>query len=151
MRLRTLIIALTVLIVSAGATVALACPGCMGPGWRGGPGWSALTPEQQKNAEDMRIDFLKKTERIRTQINEKRLELMELSRKSNPDQKAMDKAEQELWSLQDAMRNEYRTFDRKLAGILPPEHRQGFGYDGSRGYGPRYCGWMGGPGCSWDW
>jgi Spy/CpxP family protein refolding chaperone len=142
MKPKLLPVVLTVLIMAAGSSMALAYQGCWGPGWRGDPGVTSLTPDQQKKVDDLRIEFIKKTEGLRTQISKKRLELMELSGKSSPDQKALDKAEQELWTLQDALRAEYRTYDAKLAKIVPSEQRRGFGYGGFGGYGPNYCGGM---------
>jgi Spy/CpxP family protein refolding chaperone len=158
MKPKVLPVVLTVLIMAAGSSMALAYQGCWGPGWRGDPGFTSLTPDQQKKVDDLRIEFIKKTEGLRTQISKKRLELMELSGKSSPDQKALDKAEQELWALQDTLRAEYRTYDAKMAKIVPSERRRGFGYGGFGGYGSRYyCGdimgghMMGGPMMGGPW
>jgi len=127
--------------------------GGMGPG---GAVWGDLTKEQQKQVESLRLDVLKKTEPLRSQISQKRIEMMELSSKDNPDEQAIEKKRQEIWALQDAMRNERRAMSTKFRSLLTPEQRQklgafgpgagmgcGAGFGGGQGMGKgRAC-----PGC----
>jgi len=105
--------------------------GCMGPG---GPVWGDLTKEQQKQEESLRLDLLKKTEPLRAQKSQKRIEMMELASKDNPDEQAIEKKRHEIWALQDSMRNERRAMSTKLRSLLNPEQRQKLGAFG-RGAG----------------
>ena len=105
-----------------------------GPGrWGGdgmGPGgavWGDLTKEQQKQVESLRLDLLKKTEPLRAQMSQKRIEMMELTSKDNPDEQAIEKKRQEIWALQDSMRNERRAMSTKFRSLLTPEQRQKLG------------------------
>lgn len=104
-----------------------------GPGrWGGGMGPSGamlgdLTKEQQKQVESLRLDLLKKTEPLRTQMSQKRIEMMELASKDNPDEQAIEKKRQEIWALQDTMRNERRAMSAKFRSLLTPEQRQKLG------------------------
>ncbi len=86
-----------------------------------------LSKEQQKQAADLRTDFLKKQEQLRAEMGKKRIELMELAQKESPDEQAVEKMNQEIWSLQDAMRNQARTFGMKFRALLTPEQRQKLG------------------------
>ena len=99
-------------------------------------------------------ELLKKQEQLRAELGNKRIELMELAQKDSPDEQSVEKKRQEIWSLQDAMRNEARTLDTKFRAILTPEQRQKLGP--VRGMG---CGGCGGPrvgneagcaGCPWS-
>jgi len=123
-----------------------------GPGrWGGGMGpggamWGDLTKEQQKQAESLRLDMLKKTEPLRVQMSQKRIEMMELTSKDNPDEQAIEKKRQEIWGLQDTMRNERRAMSAKFRSLLTPEQRQKlgtFGLGAGMGCG---AGFGGGPG-----
>ncbi len=130
------------LAVALGATAY--AQGCWGGGWFRGRGAAppALTAEQQKQADSIRLNFLKKTEGLRSEMRKKRIELMELQAKKSPDEKAIDRVRQEIWGLQDKMIKERRAMSRELDALLPPGQRRGFG-----GFGPGYCG-LGGPrGC----
>ena len=130
------------LTVALGATAY--AQGC----WGGGGGWSrgrgaaapALTAEQQKQADSIRLNFLKKTEGLRSEMRKKRIELMELQAKKSPDEKAIDQVRQEIWGLQDKMIKERRAMSRELDAVLPPGQRPGLG-----GFGPGFCK-FGGPG-----
>ncbi len=115
----------------------------MGPG---GAAWGDLTKEQQKQMESLRLDLLKKTEPLRAQMSQKRIEMMELTSKDNPDEQAIEKKRQEIWVLQDTMRNERRAMSTKLRSLLTPEQRQklgAFGPGAGMGCG---CGFGGGQG-----
>ena len=104
-----------------------------GPGrWGGGMGpcgamLGDLTKEQQKQVESLRLDLLKKTEPLRAQMSQKRIEMMELASKDNPDEQAIEKTRQEIWALQDTMRNERRAMSAKFRSLLTPEQRQKLG------------------------
>jgi len=110
-----------------------------GPGrWGGGMGpggavWGDLTKEQQKQVESFRLDLLKKTEPLRAQMSQKRIEMMELTSKDNPDEQAIEKKRQEIWALQDTMRNERRAMSTKFRSLLTPEQRQKLGASGPGG------------------
>ena len=134
---------LTLLLTVALGTTTYA-QGC----WGGGGGWSrgrgaaapALTAEQQKQVDSIRLNFVKKTEGLRSEMRKRRIELMELQAKKSPDEKAIDQVRQEIWGLQDKMIKERRAMSRELDAVLPPGQRRGLG-----GFGPGYCG-LGGPG-----
>jgi Spy/CpxP family protein refolding chaperone len=140
-----------------------------GPGWCCGMGrgqvMANLTPEQQKQVTALRLEFLKKTEPLGTQMRQKRIELMELAAKDKADEQTLEKKRQEIWDLQDKMRNERRAFQTKFRSLLTPEQKQqlgpgagmGFGPGGGCGFGRGGCcgagkgfgrgmGWAGGPG-----
>jgi Spy/CpxP family protein refolding chaperone len=134
---------LTLLLTVALGTTAYA-QGC----WGGGGGWyrgrgaapPALTAEQQKQVDSIRLNFLKRTEGLRSEMRKRRLELMELQAKKSPDEKAIDQVRQEIWGLQDKMIKERRAMSRELDAVLPPGQRRGLG-----GFGPGFCK-FGGPG-----
>ncbi len=142
------------LMVVLAASVAFAGPG---PGWCCGMGRgqvaASLTPEQQKQVDALRLDFIKKTEPLRTEMRQKRIELMELSGKDKADDSAITKKRQEIWDLQDKMRTERRGFETKYWSLLTPEQKQklgpatgmGFGRGRGCGFGPGGC-FGGGPG-----
>ena len=102
---RTMTAAAALLVVLLTSTVYAA--GCCGGMMGGQPGavLGDLTKEQQKQVADLRTEFLKKQEQLRAEMGKKRIELMELAQKENPDEPAIEKKRQEIWSLQDAMRN----------------------------------------------
>ncbi len=127
--------------------------GGMGPG---GAVWGDLTKEQQKQLESLRLDLLKKTEPLRAQMSQKRIEMMELASKDNPDEQAIEKKRQEIWALQDTMRNERRAMSSQFRSLLTPEQRQklgafgpgaGMGCGGGFGMGQGMGGGRGCPGC----
>jgi Spy/CpxP family protein refolding chaperone len=125
---------------------------------------ASLTPEQQKQVDALRLDFIKKTESLRTEMRQKRIELMELAGKDKADDQAITKKRQEIWDLQDKMRTERRVFETKCWSLLTPEQKQklgptagmGFGRGRGCGFGPGGCcgtgpgfgrgkGWTGSP------
>lgn len=136
---RTMTAAAALLVVLLTSTVYAA--GCCGGMMGGQPGavLGDLTKEQQKQVADVRTEFLKKQEQLRAEMGKKRIELMELAQKENPDEPAIEKKRQEIWSLQDAMRNEGRTFGTKFRALLTPEQRQKLG----PGTGIGCAGWGG--------
>jgi Spy/CpxP family protein refolding chaperone len=146
-RLSVTAAALTLLGLFSGNAFA-AKAGCCGGG---GPAiFNELSPEQRQQALSLRTDLMKKQEAIRSEIAQKRIELMEKASQGKPDEQTIEKKRQEIWALQDNMRNERRAMGTKFRAILTPEQRQklgpmGFGSGfGSGGRGG--CG-FGGGGC----
>jgi Spy/CpxP family protein refolding chaperone len=86
-----------------------------------------LTPDQQKQLTELRIDFLKKQEAVRAELSKKRIELLEMASKQNSDEDAIEKKRQEIWSLQDSLRNESRQLSAKFRSMLTPEQKQKMG------------------------
>jgi Spy/CpxP family protein refolding chaperone len=111
--------------------------GCCGGGRFGGlgPATAKLTAEQRKQVDSIRLDFLKKTEDIRSQMRKKRIELMELRTKATPDENAVDQVRQEIWALQDRMIKERREMSRAVDKLLTPEQRRSFSRFGRGGMG----------------
>jgi Spy/CpxP family protein refolding chaperone len=114
------------------AVTVYAGPGRWGGGMGMGPGpsgavWGDLTKDQQKQVESLRLDLLKKMQPLQAQMAQKRIEMMEMASKDNPDEKAIEKKRQEIWSLQDTMRNERRAMSSKFRSLLTPEQRQKLG------------------------
>jgi Spy/CpxP family protein refolding chaperone len=108
-----------------------------------------LTPEQQKQTSALRLEFLKKQEALRAQMGTKRIELLELAGKEPVDEQALAKKRQEIWALQDQMRNERRELSTKLRAVLTPDQRQkvgpfgpglGMGHKGCFGHKRGCCG-----------
>jgi len=138
-----IVIAAPVLLAVLLASTVVYAGGCCG-GMMGGQPAAVLqdmTKEQQKQVADLRTEFLKKQEQLRAEMGKKRIELMELAQKENPDEQAIEKKKQETWSLQDAMRNEARSFGTKFRALLTPEQRQKLGPGTGMG-----CAGLGGPG-----
>jgi Spy/CpxP family protein refolding chaperone len=155
MKVGRIAIAVTVLLglfATASVYAAGCCGGMAGP--QSGAVLGDLTKEQQKQVADLRTEFLKKQERLRSELGNKRIELMELAQKDSPDEQSIEKKRQEIWSLQDAIRNEARTLDTKFRTILTPEQRQklgpvrGMGCGGCAG--PRVGNEAGCAGCPWS-
>jgi Spy/CpxP family protein refolding chaperone len=152
-------------VLTAGLMVLLvaSAASAQGMGWRsGGAGtgaaiWGDLTSEQQKQMSGLRNEFFKKQETLRSDMAKKRIEMMEMASKENPDELAIDKKKQEIWALQDSMRNEGRAMSTKLRALLTPEQKQKLGPGGpgfggmnpgtGRGFGGGGCGFGGGRGC----
>ena len=105
MKSTKVVIPVALLIALFMAVTVYAGPGrCCGGGGGMGPGgavWGDLTKEQQKQMESLRLDLLKKTEPLRAQMSQKRIEMMELASKDSPDEQAIEKKRQEIWALQD--------------------------------------------------
>jgi Spy/CpxP family protein refolding chaperone len=132
--------------------------GCCSGG--GGPAiWNELSPEQKQQALSIKTEFMKKQEAVRSEMAQKRIELMELTSKDKPDEQAIEKKRQEMWALQDTMRNERRAMSTKFRSLLTPEQRQkfgavgmglgsGFGQGGGCAGGGGCGGFCGGPGFS---
>jgi Spy/CpxP family protein refolding chaperone len=113
------------------------CAGGPGGGsWaaRGGNFWNALAPDQKKEALSLRTDFLKKIASLRADLSQKRIEMLELAQKDKPDEAAIQKKREEIWSLQDKMRNERRAFFTKMRSLIPANQQNKLGP-----YGPGFC------------
>ncbi len=149
MKRRAAVIAAAIsLMVLVTAYAAYAGPGCCGAGpGPGGPSWGIwndLSKDQQKQAESLRLEFFKKMQTLRGDLEKKRIEIMELASKDKPDEEAIQKKREEIWTLRDTMRKEQRELGTKMRSLLTPEQRKKFGPYGSRflprgGYGPGGC------------
>lgn len=113
-----------------------------GPMGKGGFAWGDLSKEQQEKVNALRIDLLKKQQGLQSDMAKKRIEYMELTSKDNPDEKAIQKTKEEIWSLQDSMRNNRRAFQTSVREVLTPEQRSKLG-----GFGPGAGCPMGSGGC----
>lgn len=116
---------IAVVLIASAASAQMAC--CAGGAGKGAAVWSDLTPEQQKQVTTLRNDFAKKQETLRSDMAKKSIELMELASKEKPDEQAIEKKRQEIWDLQDAMRNEQRSMGTKFRALLTPEQKQKLG------------------------
>ncbi len=139
---------MVLLVASAASAQQMGC--CSGGAGRNTALWGDLSPEQQKQVTALRNEFFKKQETLRSDMAKKRIELMEMASKENTDEPAIDKKKQEIWTLQDAMRNQGRDMSTKFRALLTPEQRQklgagGIGFGGMNPGGG--CGFGGGPGC----
>jgi Spy/CpxP family protein refolding chaperone len=155
MRNTKMMVAVATVAVLLMAAAVHAEPGKGGPGFGHGHGkWAAimneLTPEQQTQMKALKIEGLKKHEEFRSQIAKKRIELMELASKDNPDEQVLVKKQQEIWALKDQARNDHRAMKLKFRALLTPEQRQklgplGFGMGMGRGMGKHggMCGMCG--------
>lgn len=147
MNCKRVVIALVAVAALAATSVAFAGPCCGFGGARGGgwgPGGGAalgadLSKDQQKQAADLRLEFIKKTQPIRAEIEKKRIEMMELNAADKPDEAAIQKKREEIWALRDTMRDERRAMGTKFRALLTPEQRQKLGPMGGGG-----CGFGGG-------
>lgn len=140
---------IAVLLMASAASAQMSC--CPGGAGKGAAAWGDLTPEQQKQVTTLRDEFFKKQETLRSDMAKKRIELMELAAKEKPDEQVIEKKRQEVWDLQDAMRNEQRSMGTKFRALLTPEQKQklgpmGLGF-GAVGPGDSCCSLRGGKGC----
>jgi len=123
------------------ASTAFAGPGgwfgCCGGGRSAGL-WSDLDENQRKEITSLETEFYKKQEAIRSEIAKKSIELREMAGKDNPDEAALQKKREEIWALQDAMRDEGRAYAAKVRSMLTPDQRKKMGPFGP-GLGSR-CG-----------
>jgi Spy/CpxP family protein refolding chaperone len=103
-----------------------------------------LTKDQLDKINTEKTDFLKKREALRSQKALKRIELMDFAAKNPQDEATIQKKKEEIWALQDKMRNEGRSFGTKIRSLLTPEQREKLGVLGGLGKG--CCGQGGGHG-----
>ncbi len=150
-RLSVAAVLLVLSLVISGTALA-ARGGCCAAG-EGPAVMNELTPEQKQQVLSLRTDFMKKQEAVRSEMAKKRIEMMELASKDKPDEQAIEKKRQEMWAVQDNMRNERRAMGTKFRAILTPEQRQkmapigtGMGMGFGSG-GPGGCAGQGGRGC----
>ncbi|MFH0959883.1 MAG: periplasmic heavy metal sensor [Pseudomonadota bacterium] len=143
-----LITALSLLVASS---VFAAGPYGAGPGLGGAMGMGGgaglakidnLTKDQQDKINAEKTDFLKKTEVLRSQKALKRIDLMDFAAKNPQDESTIQKKKEEIWALQDQIRNDRRAFGTKIRSLLTPEQREKLGVTG---LGRGFCG-HGGPG-----
>jgi Spy/CpxP family protein refolding chaperone len=87
----------------------------------------SLSDEQQKQVTALNTEYAKKALGIRTEMEKKRIELLELSGQDNLDEQAVQKKREEVWALQDSMRTEMRAYHTKIRGLLTPEQRKQMG------------------------
>ena len=126
----------------------------MGPGPRGqmmgldrggcwgGSAASQLTPEQNKQIEQLRLKNWEETKGLRADLFAKQQELRGLSLRSNPDQEAIDKLEKEIFSLRQKLQEKNFAFRQEMHRIAPElrncEGRWGDGDRGEHRRGPRF-------------
>ena len=105
-----------------------------------------LTKEQKDQINTLRTEFLRKQVTLRSQKAQKRIDLMELASKSPQDEAAIQKKKEEIWAVQDQLRNNRRAFSTKVRSLLTPEQREKLGVWMGRGAGlcgPGGCHGMG--------
>jgi Spy/CpxP family protein refolding chaperone len=125
------VVILTSIAVLAFAACASAWDG-HGRGHGGKRFWELLTPDQDKQAKAMHLAFLKKIQPLRAEMGKKAIELRELAYQDNPDETAIQKKKQEMWTLQDQMRTDRRGLQTQLRSMLTPEQRNKIGPFGPR-------------------
>lgn len=129
--------------------------GMMGPGYGGhmmGPGYgpncsdnspqaTQLSPEQQKQLEQLRLKHWEETKGLRIELFSKHQELRGLYLQPTPDQKAIDKLQKETFNLEQRLREKDFAYDKEANRIAPqPQGSYGCGM-GMHSRGP---GWGGG-------
>jgi Spy/CpxP family protein refolding chaperone len=148
--IRASVLAASIMVLFIASAASAQMGRCCGGQGRNAAVWSDLTSEQQKQVTSLRNEFFKKQEALGSDLAKKRIELMELASKEKPDEQAIEKKRQEMWGLQDAMRNERRAMSTKFRALLTPEQRQKLG-PGGPGFGRMNfgggCGFGGGAGC----
>lgn len=105
--------------------------------------WQSLSPDQKKQIRQLRIDKEKQMLALRNQIGQKRIEMMEINNADKPEEQAINKKEEEIWGIQDQMRQLKRASKQKFLSILTPEQRQQV----RSGMGMFHHGMSGGQGC----
>jgi Spy/CpxP family protein refolding chaperone len=129
MKSSKMIVAASLMTVLLMASVLYAGEG-MGSGFGAGRGWGLwgdLSKEQQKQFTDVRLEFMKKQAAVESEMIKRRVELAELNAQEKPDEQGIQKKRQEIWALQDKLRDEQRAVSDKLRGILTPEQRAKIG------------------------
>ena len=151
---KTLAVAAVVLAVFT-TTYAIAGPCCGSGGWGGMKGTGGcplfsqeLSKDQQKQVSALQLEAMKKIQPLRAEIAKKRIELAELYQQEKPDDKSIQKKKEEIWTVQDSIRNVARALSTKFESLLTPEQKQKFGGFGP-GMGCRGAGMgpVGGPSC----
>ncbi len=128
------------------------------------PGYGAsgpsLTTDQQKKLSDLEIKYLSDIQAIDSQIAQKNLDLKKLMIAAKPDSAAIDRAENEIVTLQNKRYDVTLDYRNKSRSVLTKEQLDQYpysfygpglcpyngGYGGGYGYGSGYGGMMGGYG-----
>jgi Spy/CpxP family protein refolding chaperone len=161
MKRSSVLVGIASLIILAASSMSYAQGRGMGAGFGACPAaavWGQLSADQQKQMTALQVGFLKKIEGLRSQIAQKRIEMLDLASKDKPDEQAIEKTRQQIWGLQDSMRNARRALGTKIRTVLTAEQLQKLGPFGmrmgglgfgkgcpmSRGFGGGRCGgWCG--------
>ncbi len=116
-----------------------------GPGYGGcwdGPQASQLTPEQTQKLDQLRQKHWEETKGLRADLFAKHQELRGLYIQANPDSKAIEKLQKEVFSLQQKLQEKNFAFRQEMDKIAPGYYGgfgQGYGQGRGRhgyGYGP---------------
>jgi Spy/CpxP family protein refolding chaperone len=111
-------------------------------GYWGGTMVSTLTPEQNKQLEQLRLKHWEATKELRISLFTKREELKGLYLRSEPDQKAIEKLQKEIFSLRQKLQEKNFAFRQEMQRIAPELGNYGHRWDdGERGMhrrGPRF-------------
>jgi Spy/CpxP family protein refolding chaperone len=140
------------LVLSLGlAASAWSQPMGMGMGKGLGHGMMKLTPEQAGKLFDLKEKFRTDTATLRKGLMIKRLEMRDLWKAENPDEKAILAKQKELNGLRDQLMEKMVPFRLEARKIAPHaffgmglHHGGGMGWGGGCGFGPGGCGF--GPG-----
>lgn len=131
------VLAVTCMAIMAFAATASAWDG-FGKGLGGGRLLDMLTPDQQKQVQMTQVAFLKKIQPLRAELDAKKIEMRELMLRDSANDAAIQKKQEEIWSLQDRISNERRQMTTQIRSLLTPEQRSklgpmmGFGFAGGR-------------------
>ena len=114
-----------------------------GPNYGGyGPQTSQLTPEQTQKLDQLRQKYWEETKALRADLFAKNQELRGLSIQANPDPKAIEKLQKEVFSLQQKLQEKNFAFQQEMDKIAPGYwggYGQGYGHGrGHHGYGYGY-------------
>jgi Spy/CpxP family protein refolding chaperone len=108
---------------------------------------SQLTPEQSKQLKQLRLKHWEATKELRIELFTKHEELKGLSLRPEPDQKAIEKLQKEVFSLRQKLQEKNFAFRQEMHRIAPElrtcdnrwgdgdrdEHRRGPRFDQGRG------------------
>jgi Spy/CpxP family protein refolding chaperone len=100
-------------------------------GCRGGAQASQLTPEQTKKIDQLRQKHWEETKGLRADLFAKHQELRGLSIQTNPDAKAIEKLQKDVFTLQQKLQEKNFAFRQEMNNIAPGYCGGGFG----KGYG----------------
>jgi zinc resistance-associated protein len=114
-----------------------------GPNYGGyGPQTTQLTPEQTQKLDQLRQKYWEETKTLRADLFAKQQELRGLSIQANPDPKAIEKLQKEVFSLQQKLQEKNFAFRQEMDKIAPGYwggYGQGYGHGrGRHGYGYGY-------------
>jgi Spy/CpxP family protein refolding chaperone len=138
LRVTSTVVALLVLVAVCSADQSWADGKWRGKGkWLGkapsiGRIWSTLSDKQKMQVDQIKLDFLKKIQPLKTEKWKLKTEMLELALKSKPDETAIEKKRDELWMLKDKIRAQKRDAKRQLRKVLTPEQLNMVGPFGPR-------------------